>query len=199
MTKSKGMSLLELIVAVAMSSIVMVTLSTIIVSASRAYGRENNNSKVQNNAESVYNRVENSLMEAQSIRLIRLVGGGFFIENDAHNVSGDGFVHTNGRAVLYTPSDGRIYMSDTTGDMIATSTSKESYLLTKSVTAFDIKLNPACIKTDEYGDTYISNPVMFDMSLSMDLRGRKTGYSRTIALRNKLKSVIYEGVTYEVR
>jgi len=199
MTKSKGMSLLELIVAVAMSSIVMVTLSTIIVSASRAYGRENNNSKVQNNAESVYNRVENALMEAQSIRLIRLVGGGFFIENDAHNVSGDGFVHTNGRAVLYTPSDGRIYMSDTTGDMIATSTSKESYLLTKSVTTFDIKLNPACIKTDEYGDTYISNPVMFDMSLSMNLRGRKTGYSRTIALRNKLKSVIYEGVTYEVR
>ena len=52
---------------------------------------------------------------------------------------------------------------------------------------------------DKYGDTYISNPVMFDMSLSMNLRGRKTGYSRTIALRNKLKSVIYEGVTYEVR
>ena len=67
--KKKGLTLIELIVALAISGIVMAMLASIIVTCYKSYTKEYTKAEIQNNAQMIMNKLGDAIMEAKIIEM----------------------------------------------------------------------------------------------------------------------------------
>ncbi len=68
-TKNKGFSFVELIIVVAILSIVMIMVSQFMMSTVNTYTRTNADNKVQANAQETYDKIANHIMMAQAVKI----------------------------------------------------------------------------------------------------------------------------------
>ena len=73
---NKGFSLVELLIAIAVSSIVLSALVTLIVQAVRSYSKQTALAQVQSDADISLNQISKNILEANEIQLVKTTNDG---------------------------------------------------------------------------------------------------------------------------
>lgn len=109
---NKGFTFIELLIAVAIISVLMLGLSQFIASTVKIYNSANFSNKVQNNAQDTYDRITDSIMQAQSIKVLDKAGVEYAKEADDQGLSPE-------KKFDYDESNGSIYVMDDSKNKIA--------------------------------------------------------------------------------
>lgn len=153
MEKNRGLSLVELLITIAILSIVMVIAMSFMVTGSRSFTKGNADSTVQKEAELTVNQIEDMLID---------INGGVSMTDDANKTemtmyhteddgSGTGALLYTKEAVTWNKSDNNVYCSkwkvnydDSTGTYAVDASAPDNYadqLLAEHVTSFDVDLS----------------------------------------------------------
>lgn len=150
MGKNKGLSLVELLITIAILSIVMVIAVSFMTTGSRSFAKGNADSNVQKEAELTINQIEDMLID---------VNGGVSMTDDADKTEmtmyhseddGSGGTLYTKEAVAWNKSDHNIYCSrwhvnydSSTDSYVVDATATDNYenqLLAENVTLFEVDL-----------------------------------------------------------
>lgn len=153
MEKNRGLSLVELLITIAILSIVMVIAMSFMVTGSRSFTKGNADSTVQKEAELTVNQIEDMIID---------INGGVSMTDDANKTemtmyhteddgSGTGALLYTKEAVTWNKSDNNVYCSkwkvnydDSTGTYAVDASAPDNYadqLLAENVTSFDVDLS----------------------------------------------------------
>lgn len=190
---NQGLSLVELLVAFAVSAIVLSGLTYLIITSLKLYGRTNANVEVQNESQTALNAVMDSALGAKGI---------CFAETDASAISpaseepvgalfgkltlnDDTTMEFTGDAVFWQPNLQEMYLLSGTYPLGNYKSKAEApseaweemkkklpkekearlpYLMAQHVTGFSLKAADYCfIETEE--ETYFENPLILELSM----------------------------------
>ena len=153
MEKNRGLSLVELLITVAILSIVLVIAMSFMMTGSRSFTKGNADSTVQKEAELTVNQIEDMIID---------INGGVSMTDDADKTemtmyhteddgSGTGSLLYTKEAVTWNKSDNNVYCSkwmvnydDSTGTYVVDASAPDNYvdqLLAEHVTSFDVDLS----------------------------------------------------------
>ncbi len=153
MEKNRGLSLVELLITIAIVSIVMVVAMSFMMTGSRSFTKGNADSTVQKEAELTVNQIEDMIID---------INGGVSMTDDANKTemmmyhteddgSGSGNLLYTKEAVTWNKSDNNVYCSkwrvnydDSTGTYAVDTSATDNYadqLLAENVTSFDVDLS----------------------------------------------------------
>lgn len=105
---NKGFTFIELLIAVAIISVLMLGLSQFIASTVKIYNSANFSNKVQNNAQDTYDRITDSIMQAQSIKVLDKNGMEYSKDADDQGLTPDKkFDYDEGSGVIYMLDDSK--------------------------------------------------------------------------------------------
>lgn len=175
---NKGLSLIELIVALAVGVIVMSALTILITQGVNQYNKLTVMTQLQEDANIALNHISNSIMEASYIEISNSKTNATF-QTEKIDVSG--------RNIIYQQKDGALYVGDSTsGDAMG--------LLCKHVSEFKIYIVSTSFNTQAVDDvgtikqqvTGINNPVQIKVTLKLEFNGVTREVSRVAAVRNRL-------------
>jgi len=189
---SHGFSLIELILAMLISSIIMVMLGSIISNSFGSFTKENMKANVQNRCQNIITSLQDSLMEA---KYIDATSAGK-IDTSKPDTNGV-FADVTGRSIRYDSTKDVLYMSKRSFEKLSVDEQKGA-ILARYVTDFSVELDPSCKFTDSIGTVYLVNPVKLNVTIEVTQRGRSSKYTQTIALRNRISEVTFDGDTYVV-
>lgn len=163
---NKGFSFVELVIAVAILAVIMVSISTFMGSTTAVYTRTTKDNEVQIEAQNVYNTITNSIMQANKVIIMLYDDAGDAYASYDSYVSDDqadvvGFDSTNGRLVTYDSTSKKykalksfmIPMVNKAGDAgyyNATSAKAFQYLKTLNGTDYEYKECPVRALFVEY-------------------------------------------------
>lgn len=144
-TNNKGFSLAELLIALAIASIVLAALTALIQQSVRSFSRQTISAQLQSDADLMLNQVENNIMEAQ---LLMMCNNGeqydyYLTEvsqtgNDKYN----GYVYDKAEKILYYVKD---YNPLSTLPIESTNAS----ILSENVDDFNIKVYKGCVSSTQ--------------------------------------------------
>lgn len=151
MERNKGLSLVELLITIAILSIVMVIAVSFMMTGSRSFTKGNADSTVQKEAELTVNQIEDMIID---------INGGVSMTDDANKTEmtmyhteddGTGTMRYTKSAVMWNKSNNNMYCSkwkvnydSTTGTYTVDTAAAENYedqLLAEHVTSFDVDLS----------------------------------------------------------
>lgn len=148
MERNKGLSLVELLITIAILSIVLVIAVSFMMTGSRSFTKGNADSNVQKEAELTVNQIEDMIID---------INGGVSKTDDAAKTEvtmyhaeddGSGTMLYTKSAVTWNKSDHNIYCSKwevsydaSTGTYVDNATDYENQLLAEHVTSFDVDLS----------------------------------------------------------
>lgn len=142
----KGFSLMELLVAVAVGTIVIGLVAAFLSSGIRNFNRQSNSINLQNELQEANNAVTDALMEANTIKEITEFGQ-YKVELDTYTTTetegGTTYYfksENNYKCIFYNPENKSLYVLDDTGcQNMAAGKSIEAYAYSRYVTEFHIK------------------------------------------------------------
>lgn len=202
---NKGLSLVEVLVALAITGIVATIIMSLISSGTGFYRRQSNSIDLQNELQETSNKISDALMEATQIEVtdsdgMLVIKTGNFSEENA-KVQPKCIVWVK----PYNEKNGAIYVMDT--EVPASfDEAAEGYCMSECVEDFSIEIDESCLKTDESGHVQTDasgneiyrQPVMFNVSIKVSDNGEEKHDSKTITLRNRIDKLIYMGNEYNV-
>jgi prepilin-type N-terminal cleavage/methylation domain-containing protein len=172
---NRGMTLAELLVALAVSSIVLAGLSAILFSVLRMYGRTNANVEAQNETQTALNLVLDSILSTKGVCLAEWDADAVddsalacALFGELNLVTADKTMNFSGDAVFWQPGLKEMYLMSGTYDLGTYSDEAQApleaiaqmktklpeeqkdrlpYLMAQNVTAFEIKTDAACFDT----------------------------------------------------
>lgn len=194
------MSLVEVIISVAIVSIVLVTITSFMVTGTKLFGNSSNEIELQENAQLVLNNIENRIVDAQ-------LGANF--EDATASGSGDYRVLTilneaGQEYIFWVASENKIYYTTnstttakTGAEVYADRTASTTEVLAENITDFSVKLKKTQVGTSEVGSPKA------DVKLAIEKSDRNIESSKTIAFRNdiatnKSADEIYRGTGTEI-
>lgn len=190
--KNKGFSLIELLVAVAIAGIILLMLSIMLVQGTKMFSGESDKIGVRNDYQIVRNQIEQAVMEAKSLVIVRagedivIYTGDVNTANNRLKSEESGGITTE-RIITFDKSEGKIYISDSYGTAVS-----EGNLICSTVTEFDISFSSKCLKNDssdpETGAYYV-NPLSVDIKFKMEGQSDGLNSSLSVRVRNVLKEV----------
>lgn len=192
---NQGLSLVELLVAFAVSAIVLSGLTYLIVTSLNLYGRTNANVEVQNESQTALNLVMDSALGAKGI---------CFAETDASTIdpaseelvgalfgelklNDDKSMEFTGDAVFWQPNLQEMYLLSGTyslgnysseaeapsetweimkGKLPSGTEARLPYLMAQNVTGFSLKASDSCFVVGTDGKTYFENPLILELSMN---------------------------------
>lgn len=194
-SNNQGLSLVELLVAFAVSAIVLSGLTYLIVTSLNLYGRTNANVEVQNESQTALNLVMDSALGAKGI---------CFAETDAASVDpaseellgvmfgelklndADESISFTGDVIFWQPNLREMYLMSGTYSLGKYSSKAEApseawesmkaelptekaerlpYLMAQNVTGFSLKASDSCF-VDVDEETYFENPLVLELSMN---------------------------------
>lgn len=190
--KNKGLSLIELVVAVAISSIVMLMIATIVSSSLKSYTRESMNAKAQNTQQLVMSKLSDVLMESQTF-----VQNGNLVETSSRSAAGDTYVEKVGKSIYYDSTTKKLYLSSTPWDKITGDV--KMYVLAEDVEAFEITFDVSentykeTIKDKDTGveetKTYlVEHPTVKVRMVVTSGKKKPVEYTQSVVLRNSISN-----------
>lgn len=190
MKNNKGMSLVEVIISVAIVSIVLVTITSFMVTGTKLFGNSSNEIELQRNAQLVLNNIENRIVDAQLGA--NFEGGGTdFRVLTIYN-------ETEREYIFWVKNDKKIYY-DTSAQNVTkdSSTLSTNEVLAENITEFSVSLKKTQVGTSEAGSPKA------DVKLAIEKSDRSIESSKIIAFRNDISTntsadEIYRGVGTEI-
>lgn len=189
-SNNKGFSLLEVLIAVAITGIVATLLATFISTGTRYFRKQSNSIDLQNMLQETSNKITDSLMEATSVRIKEQEGALWIYTGDFDEIE----PKVKPKLILWVKSAGEIYIMDY--NISSTADADEGYCMAKCVKDFTIELDPKCQNPDTHK---WEQPLMFNVSISLENSDDVQADSKTTTLRNKIHLLEIYGVEYELR
>ena len=194
--KNKGFTLIELIVAIAVGSIVLLMVAIMLVRGTSIFRTENDEVNMRNDYQVVRNQIDQVLMEAKTLIIEERKNGDIIIytgdlimdkvEQDREFSSSD--ISTE-RIITYDKSEKSIYISG----------SYDAYMLEGNricdiVEAFSIELDDVSKREEIDSSTgkktiYYVNPLRVNVTLNLSQQKSGMQSSFSVNLRNRLTSV----------
>ena len=178
---NRGVSLVELLVALAVGAIVVSALTVLMTQGLKQYNKHTIMTQLQEDADIALNNISNSIMEANFI----------VISNSNVNTTFQTRSSTKGgNSVVYQHKDGCLYMGTSVADPDAMG------LLCKNVEEFKIDVVSTSLRTETVNETGtiqhkvigINNPVQLKVTLKLEFNGITREVSRVTSVRNRLSS-----------
>lgn len=202
--KNKGFTLMELIVAIAVGSIVLLMVSVMLVRGTNIFRTENDEVNMRNDYQIVRNQIDQVLMEAKTLIVeTRVDGDGYktiiIYTGDVDTTDlNRGFISstiTTEKIIRYEDRTDSIYITGAYGSSTA-----EGNCICDMVSDFNIALDDSAkrTETDSTGATiiYYVNPLRVNVTLSLLNKNSNINSSFAVNLRNRLSSItIYSNTT----
>ncbi len=198
---NKGMSLIELLVVMAIASIVSLLIITMMSEGTSMFSKESKKIDLQNEIQVVQNQLTEKFMEAKAINVVKC-GDSVRIYTGKVNTTTNG-LEVEGESgytdSIITYQDGNLYVTGTYMQDIP-----DGYLLSGNVMAFKVD-----IATDAESETelvinedgsssmattyYYDNPISIKLTMTIGTEHNNKDVDMTIKLRNKIDEYnIYE-------
>ena len=187
---NKGLSLVEVLVALAIASIVATLIMSLVTSGSRFYRKQSNSIDLQNELQETSNKVADALMEATEL----YVKTGDF----------SGTSKVKPKCIIWVkPHDdvnGIVYVMDTDAPL-SMDDAYDGYCMSKYVSDFSFKIDDSCLKLDDEGNVVYDalgnkiyeQPIVLNVSIKVSNDNESKQDSKTITLRNRITALNYMG------
>lgn len=191
--KNKGFTLMELIVAMAIGSIVLLMVSVMLVRGTSLFRTENDEVNMRNDYQVVRNQIDQILMEAKTLIIENRENGDIVIYTGAVNEATRKFEtaedkRTTERVITYVDGDDSIYISSEYSNE-----NSEGNRICDIVDSFSISLDESSKREErnEAGQTitYYVNPVRVNVTLGLIQKKSVINSNFSVNLRNRLKNI----------
>lgn len=189
---NKGFSLVELLIAIAISGIVLTALVLLITQSVKSYGRQTALAQIQSDADISLNQIQKNVMEANEIKVKKGVkpSGSFDVElyttrttEEQIDASGNKKTVTLSEWGYYYDSEKKeLYYSDDTLNP------DQMSLVCDNVSHFDVLINEDGIKWDNTKITSIVKKPQIIVSITISRMGRERTVVRQYSARNTINS-----------
>lgn len=189
---NKGFSLVELLIAIAISGIVLTALVLLITQSVKSYGRQTTLAQIQSDADISLNQIQKNVMEANEIKVKKSVkpSGSFDVElyttrttEEQIDASGNKKTVTLSEWGYYYDSEKKeLYYSDDTLNP------DQMSLVCDNVSHFDVLINEDGIKWDNAKITSIVKKPQIIVSITISRMGRERTVVRQYSTRNTINS-----------
>jgi len=220
---NKGFSLLEVLVALAITGIVATLVMTLISTSSSMFHKESNTLDIQNQLQETSNKINDVLQEATSLTMTSTVAAGQSVlviyngtdvvseeestaEGDEETVDASTDKIIPRYIIWFKPSTGTgsIYIInkamypgiDHLDELLTEGSDYEGYCLTEYVKDMVIEIDDSCYGTAESGavdESIVNQPLILNISLSLENRDEVKFDSKTVTLRNSIKALHWDG------
>lgn len=200
-SNNKGLSLMELLIAIAIAAVVSTLIATMIASSSSMFRKESNKIDVQNDMQIVQNKIADALRQAKSISVVKC-GDSIRIYTGPINTSTNQLTAEYGSETSYpdciiTYENNTLYVTSSYMETIP-----KGYILSENVTDFDITLSEDPIGYTEkatvagggttvINKSYYANPLTVELTIRIGTGQEQKNADMMVKVRNKIK-------TYEV-
>lgn len=209
---NKGMSLIELVIAIAIASVVSFLIVTMMVSSTTMFRQESSKIDVQNDLQVLQNQITDALREAKEINIVKC-GDSIRIYTGAVNTTTNQLVAepvAGGSVEKYTDviityKDNVLYITSAYMEDIP-----KGYILSENVSDFDISISGSPIGytedvTDSLGvvsgtiyKEYYDNPITVNVSLKIGTGDKMKNADMTVQVRNKIKTFnVYSPTSFD--
>ncbi len=193
---NKGFTLTEVLVALAVSSVVITIVIAFISQGSRFYKTQSNTINLQNELQETSNVITDTLQEATYLSIIsdsknlKVYTGSYDIKEGKKLFTSD---KGSSRYIL---RDGTgIYVFDKADLNYVTEKDKPGYRYSDNIEAITISVSDKC-KTKVGESEVITQPVMLDVYIKVTHNDTSRFENKTITLRNKIGSLEVNGELY---
>ena len=190
---NKGFSLVELLVALAVSAVVITIIGAFVSQGTGFYSEQGNSVNLQNELQEVSNVVTETLQEATMLDISQGTDNVMVYTGEYHVVDGVSVFETNKGASRLMYWDGAgIYLVDK--PVFDSNADNQGNRYSKYVSILSIRINDKC----KVGAGVYSQPLMLDVTINVSNRGITRAETKTITLRNTIEKLVFDGNTYKL-
>lgn len=175
---NKGVSLVEVMVAIAIGSIVLAALSLLIVHSVNSYRKQTVLSNIQNEANITMNQMSDNIMEATCIEISNTSDSTSYIQLKTDVV------------YIYNAEKGTLYQAkQRTPDVLSNSTAS---VLCENIKYFKVEIVDTGLVVGDNGIiSEIYNPIQLKVTLELERMDESRRISRIISIRNEMPKIMY--------
>lgn len=174
----RGFSLVELLIAIAISSIVLSAVIFLIAQAVKSYGKQTALAQIQSDADITLNQISKNIMEATEIYLVEDSQGLKFYTTKDSSKTRIGYYYDKNDKTLYYSDEGSVNKLE----------KNKMSVVCDYVTSFSVKLDTSNFKLKD--DTTIEKlpeNYKYIVNIGLERVGEKRNVERTYTTRNKIK------------
>lgn len=197
---NKGFSLMEVLVALAVSATVITIVGSFITQGSKFYSKTGNSVNLQNELQELSNVVCDSLQEATYLEIqngtskMDVYTGSYSVVNDIKIFDpGKGVDISRSRLIHW---DGKnAYVFDNASLSMISDKDKKGYCYSNYVSNIKISVSEKCKSKNADGYT---QPLMLDVTITVSNKGTERSETKNITLRNKISRLRIGDDEYEI-
>lgn len=191
---NKGFSLIELIIAMAVGSIVLLLVATMLTRGTSLFREQNDEVNMRNDYQVLRNQLDQIIMEAKTL-IVEKQGDDIIIYTG--DVKKDSAVRefttaiadrTTERVITYDKSENSIYISGQYSERLL-----KGNLISDMVADFDIELDDSSKKVELNAmgveETYYVNPLRINITLELKEKDRDINSDFSLNLRNRITEI----------
>ncbi len=193
---NKGFTLTEVLVALAVSSVVITIVIAFISQGSRFYKTQSNTINLQNELQETSNVITDTLQEATYLSIISN-SKNLEVYTGSIKEGKKLFTSVKGSS-RYILRDGTgIYVFDKADTGYITEKDKPGYRYSNNIEEITVNISDKC-KTEVADSEVITQPVMLDVYIKVTHNDTSRFENKTITLRNKIQSLEVNGELYQI-
>ena len=193
---NKGFTLTEVLVALAVSSVVITIVIAFISQGSRFYKTQSNTINLQNELQETSNVITDALQEATYLRITSNKDNLAVYTGKYGNIKGKRLFLSDKGSSRYILRDGTgIYVFDKADTSYVTEKDKYGYRYSDNIEAITISISDKC-KTKVGTEQVIKQPIMLDVYIKVTHNNTSRFEKKTITLRNELDALVENGKIY---
>lgn len=193
---NKGFTLIEVLVALAVSSVVITIVIAFISQGSRFYKTQSNTINLQNELQETSNVITDTLQEATYLKIASGNNALSVYTGSYKIVAGKKlFINEKGSSRYILRDGSGIYIYDKADTQYITDKDKPGYRYSNNIEAITVSINDKC-KTKVGDSKVITQPVMLDVYIKVTHNDTSRFENKTITLRNKIQSLEINDAIY---
>lgn len=211
---NKGFSLIEILVALAISGIVVVMIAALMTNGSFLFKNENSKINMQNELQMIDSFMTETILEAKALyisedsRKVQIytgekddttsallpIGKTSYVEGETTEAP----IITTERILTFAKEDEKkgVYI---TKSFVELDNLSKGYLISDCVTRFSVSVDDSCKKTDDEGNVYYTNPIVLNIEVEVTDLDKTKSEKYTYRLRNPLSAISINGTKYTVK
>lgn len=194
---NKGFTLTEVLVALAVSSVVITIVIAFISQGSRFYKTQSNTINLQNELQETSNVITDTLQEATYLS-ITSNSKNLEVYTGSYEKEGKKLFTSVKGSSRYILRDGTgIYVFDKADTRYITEKDKPGYRYSNNIEEITVNISDKC-KTEVADSEVITQPVMLDVYIKVTHNDTSRFENKTITLRNKIQSLEVNGELYQI-
>lgn len=194
---NKGFTLTEVLVALAVSSVVITIVIAFISQGSRFYKTQSNTINLQNELQETSNVITDTLQEATYLSIISN-SKNLEVYTGSYDKEGKKLFTSVKGSSRYILRDGTgIYVFDKADTDYINEKDKPGYRYSNNIEEITVNISDKC-KTEVADSEVITQPVMLDVYIKVTHNDTSRFENKTITLRNKIQSLEVNGELYQI-